>query len=45
MSDGSRFVNEYPCDFHQTKHTIIKSFEPGDEWGYCYIDQIFFESL
>lgn len=31
--------------FHSTAHPIIESFEPGEEWGYCYVDQIFFESL
>jgi uncharacterized UBP type Zn finger protein len=31
--------------FHQTQHPIIKSFEPGEEWGYCYVDDAFFESL
>ena len=31
--------------FHKTKHPIIKSFEPGEEWGYCYPDDLFFESL
>lgn len=31
--------------FHHTKHPIIKSFEPGEEWGYCYVDELFFESL
>ena len=31
--------------FHQTGHPIIKSFEPGEEWGYCYVDDAFFESL
>ncbi len=31
--------------FHQTQHPIIKSFEQGEEWGYCYPDQLFFESL
>jgi uncharacterized UBP type Zn finger protein len=31
--------------FHQTQHAIIKSFEPGEEWGYCYIDDAFFETL
>jgi uncharacterized UBP type Zn finger protein len=31
--------------FRQTKHPIIKSLEPGEEWGYCYIDELFFESL
>jgi uncharacterized UBP type Zn finger protein len=31
--------------FHSSKHPIIKSFEPGEEWGYCYPDQLFFETL
>ncbi len=31
--------------FHATQHPIIKSFEPGEQWGYCYPDRLFFESL
>jgi len=31
--------------FHTTQHPIIQSFEPNEEWGYCYIDKIFFESI
>ena len=31
--------------FHTTSHPIIKSFEPGEEWGWCYVDEVFFESL
>jgi len=31
--------------FHKTHHPIIKSFEPGEEWGWCYVDELFFESL
>jgi uncharacterized UBP type Zn finger protein len=31
--------------FNQTRHPIIKSFEPGEDWGWCYIDEVFFESL
>ncbi|OLE97377.1 MAG: hypothetical protein AUG75_09070 [Cyanobacteria bacterium 13_1_20CM_4_61_6] len=31
--------------FHATRHPIIKSFEPGESWGWCYVDEIFFESL
>ena len=29
--------------FHQTQHPVIKSFEPGEEWGYCSVDDAFFE--
>ena len=25
--------------FHQTKHPIMKSLEPGETWGWCYIDK------
>lgn len=31
--------------FNVTRHPIIKSFEPGEEWGWCYVDEVFFESL
>lgn len=31
--------------YRQTHHPIIKSFQPGERWGYCYADRIFFESL
>jgi uncharacterized UBP type Zn finger protein len=29
--------------FHATGHPVIKSFEPGEDWGYCYADDIFYE--
>jgi uncharacterized UBP type Zn finger protein len=31
--------------YHSTGHPIIKSLEPGDEWGWCFIDRMGFESL
>ena len=31
--------------FQATGHPVIKSFEPGEEWGYCYADDLFVESL
>lgn len=31
--------------YHATDHPIIESFEPGEDWGYCYPDDIFYESL
>jgi uncharacterized UBP type Zn finger protein len=30
--------------FHATGHPIIKSFEPGEDWGWCYVDQLFLEA-
>jgi hypothetical protein len=26
--------------YHETGHPIIRSFEPGDEWGWCYIEKV-----
>lgn len=31
--------------YRATSHPIIKSFEPGEEWGYCYPDDLFIETL
>ena len=31
--------------FQATRHPVIKSFEPGEEWGYCYVDDLFVETL
>ena len=29
--------------FRATGHPIVKSFEPGEHWMYCYIDDVMFE--
>lgn len=29
--------------FHATKHPIIKSFEPGEDWKWCYVDELVLE--
>ena len=29
--------------FHATQHAIMQSFEPEEDWLYCYVDQIQFE--
>ena len=29
---------------HATGHPIIRSFEPGDDWGWCYVDQLVFDA-
>jgi Zn-finger in ubiquitin-hydrolases and other protein len=28
---------------HATPHPIIRSYEPGEDWFYCYPDDYFFE--
>src|SRR5438874_6898201 len=29
--------------FHTTHHPIIQSFQPGEDWIWCYIDQVMLE--
>lgn len=31
--------------FHASNHPIIKSFEPDEDWGYCYVDDMFYEKI
>jgi hypothetical protein len=31
--------------FRATQHPIARSIQPGEEWGWCYIDQLWFEKL
>jgi uncharacterized UBP type Zn finger protein len=31
--------------FHDTRHAIIKSYEPGQDWGWCYEDEVFFDEM
>ena len=26
--------------FHQSAHPIIRSIEPGESWGWCYLDEV-----
>jgi len=27
--------------FHATQHPIIRSFQPGEDWLWCYVDEVF----
>lgn len=29
--------------FHSSAHPIIRSYEPGEDWGWCYVDDLFIE--
>ena len=29
--------------FHRTRHAIMRSFEPGEDWGWCYVDDLVLE--
>jgi len=31
--------------YNATQHPIVRSVEPGEEWGYCYPDDEFYEAL
>ena len=26
--------------FHHTSHPVVASFEPGERWAWCYIDEV-----
>ena len=26
--------------FHATKHPVMRSVEPGEDWGWCYVDAV-----
>lgn len=30
--------------FHSTRHPIIESLEPGEDWRWCYVDEVLFSS-
>jgi hypothetical protein len=30
---------------HQTGHDIIQTFEAGEDWMYCYVDDVFMEPV
>ena len=30
---------------HGTHHPVIRSYEPGEDWGYCYPDDAFVEAI
>ena len=29
--------------YHETKHPLIRSFERGEDWGWCFVDEVFLE--
>jgi len=29
--------------FHKTQHPIIRSFQPGENWAWCYVDELTME--
>lgn len=31
--------------FHQTQHPVIRSFEPRENWAWCYVDEVMLASI
>jgi uncharacterized UBP type Zn finger protein len=31
--------------FHRSQHPLVRSLEPGEEWGWCYVDQMMLQSV
>jgi uncharacterized UBP type Zn finger protein len=29
--------------FHATEHPVMRSFERGEDWGWCFVDELFIE--
>jgi uncharacterized UBP type Zn finger protein len=29
--------------FSSTQHPLVRSFEPGEDWGWCYADRLYLE--
>jgi Zn-finger in ubiquitin-hydrolases and other protein len=29
--------------FHQSHHAIMRSFQPDEDWGWCYLDEVMME--
>jgi uncharacterized UBP type Zn finger protein len=29
--------------FHATDHAVMRSIEPGEDWGWCFVDEVVFD--
>ncbi len=29
--------------YHHTGHPVVRSLEPGEDWAWCYVDEVFIE--
>ena len=39
QSQGKHATKHY----HSSHHPIMKSFQPGEDWSWCYVDELFME--
>ena len=36
--------NKHATAHHrESRHPLIRSFEPGEDWGWCYVDEVMLE--
>jgi hypothetical protein len=43
---GDSSINRHATKhFHATEHAVVRSYEPGEDWGYCYVDPAYAEDL
>jgi uncharacterized UBP type Zn finger protein len=31
--------------YHSTRHPAVRSMQPGEDWGWCYEDEVFVEEV
>ena len=31
--------------FHRSQHPVVKSYEPGEDWAYCYVDDLMIDGI
>jgi uncharacterized UBP type Zn finger protein len=31
--------------FHATQHPVMRSLEPGETWGWCFVDELMFDPM
>ena len=31
--------------FHRSQHPVVKSYEPGEDWAYCYVDDMMVDGI
>jgi len=31
--------------FHRSHHPVVRSFEPGEDWAYCYVDDLMIDGV
>ncbi len=43
INSPSRHATQPPAP--STQHPIIRSFEPGEDWGKCYVDDVVFSPM